>query len=341
MITGAQKAALLLKSLGPDITESVLGHLPPNLAQNLRAEITKLKDSPEVEEQIDEVLNEIELLLSRARIEAQTAPPPAASSTPAAPQPPASESEEKSAESTGKKKKKKQTTVTELDEEDDALAALRSLPVEQLARALKDENPRTAVLVLQQMDVEAAGELLKHLPANLRKALCPYLGKKFTVGKPLVERVARALFVKSQLVEPDVVEETDEARYRKVADMLRMIDKNDRMEMVAALEENDPEAAAAVKEFLYRFEDIQALDDRSIQKVLAEIDTKTLATALKEAGENIRDRVANNLSARAREALFEEIEFLGNVSKAQTEAAEKEIVAVIQRLDQAGEIVMQ
>jgi flagellar motor switch protein FliG len=82
------------------------------------------------------------------------------------------------------------------------------------------------------------------------------------------------------------------------------------------------------------------LDGRSMQKVLAEIDSKTLALALKGATDEIRQKVMENMSKRAREGLLEELEFLSNVPADQINVAKKAVVDIIQKLDQAGDIVM-
>ena len=95
-----------------------------------------------------------------------------------------------------------------------------------------------------------------------------------------------------------------------------------------------------MKDLLYQFEDLLLIEDRSIQKLLAEIDSKTLGLALKDAPQEISEKVMGNLSKRARESLTEEISFLGLVPSAELQRAQKAVVEVIQRLDQAGELVM-
>jgi flagellar motor switch protein FliG len=123
--------------------------------------------------------------------------------------------------------------------------------------------------------------------------------------------------------------------------MLRLLDKPERMDILATLEQRDPETAAQVKDCLYQFEDLLLIADRSMQKLLSEIDSKSLAVALKGAPEEILAKVLNNLSKRARETLTEELEYLGAVPPGEIQQAQKVIVALIQRLDQAGELVME
>src|SRR5205823_6618978 len=129
-------------------------------------------------------------------------------------------------------------------------------------------------------------------------------------------------------------------RFKRMAEMLRRLDKPDRLEVLAALEQSDAQTAAQVREFLYGFEDLLLIEDRSTQKLLGEIDSKSLASALKGAPDAIKDKVLNNLSKRARETLNEEMELLGTLPPTAIQQAQKAVVDVIQRLDQAGELTM-
>ena len=97
---------------------------------------------------------------------------------------------------------------------------------------------------------------------------------------------------------------------------------------------------ASVKEYLYSFDDLLVIEDRSMQKLLAEIDSKSLASALKGASDPIKDKVRSNLSKRARETLNEEMELLGTIPPTTIQQAQKAVVEVIQHLDQAGELTM-
>src|SRR5262249_48165445 len=136
------------------------------------------------------------------------------------------------------------------------------------------------------------------------------------------------------------VEQKTDTKHKKMADMLRLLEKAERIEILGLLDQNDPETAAKVKEFMYQFGDLLSIEDRSMQKLLGEIDSKNLAVALKGAPENIVEKVLGNLSKRARETLTEEMQFLGATSTAAIRQAQKTVVEVIQRLDQAGELVM-
>src|SRR5207244_7588272 len=102
----------------------------------------------------------------------------------------------------------------------------------------------------------------------------------------------------------------------------------------------DAAVAEEIKNLLYRFDDVLRIDNRSMQKVLMDIDTKTLAIALRGVSEEIKEKFLANLSKRAQDNLQEEMELTPFVPKDQVEDAQKNIVVVVQRLDLAGELVM-
>jgi flagellar motor switch protein FliG len=135
-----------------------------------------------------------------------------------------------------------------------------------------------------------------------------------------------------------VAEETH--KEKKLAEMLRNMDRKDRNKILDSLEQQDPQVVNRIRELLYKFEDLRDIEDRSLQKLLGEIETQSLCTALNGAEQQILDKVIRNLSKRARESLLEEIELLGRVGEEELAAARKEVAGAIQRLDQAGELVM-
>ena len=91
---------------------------------------------------------------------------------------------------------------------------------------------------------------------------------------------------------------------------------------------------------MFVFEDIVLLDDRSIQRVLREVDARDLAIALKGASDAVKEKIFKNMSQRARQMLQEEMEYMGPVRVKQIEEAQQKIISIIRRLEEAGEIVI-
>jgi flagellar motor switch protein FliG len=323
--TGIEKAVLLLYALPPESVDKVLAALGPARGQRLRTELEKLRQQAEPPGDVGDVIREFEELL----LQPDAAPP--ASPTPrqlAAYRPPSD-------------------ADISLPEEgslpplpNDPVRALDALPPNLLVAVLQGEQAHTVSLVLNGLPPEKAGEILKQLTPDMRRDVSLRLSRMSGSPPELLARIARALIQKSQALSGKRGDTSADAKYEKMASMLRCLEKTERLEVIAALEENEPETGRRIKELLYTFEDLLRVQDRSMQKLLAEIDSKTLSVALKGANEAISEKLLTNLSKRAREALKEEMEFTGMVPLAQVREAQKTIVDVLQRLDQAGELMM-
>ncbi len=333
-MTGQEKAALLLARLPQAEADVILSRLDPERGERLRARVQHFREAPPPAEAVNQILDDLDRLLREQAAPAAQSELPEATAAP--------EGGEEAAETT---KKEEAPVPDEAAIDSDPLTALRALSgagpanADRLALALSDEHPRTVALILEQMDPDGAGEVLKRLHPEMRRAVSVQLGKEVTVHPDLVNRIVRTVLAKCRAL-AEAPPAAAGNRFKRMAEMLRCLDKPDRMEVLAALEQSDAQTAAQVKEFLYGFDDLLLIEDRSMQKLLAEIDSKSLASALKGASEAIKDKVRNNLSKRARETLNDEMELIGALAPPAIQQAQKSVVDVIQRLDQAGELTM-
>jgi flagellar motor switch protein FliG len=342
------KAALVLSTLEPGLAESILKQLGQLNGNRVRAQINRLKNSAVEPGLLEQVMGEFERMLAEP---AAPAPPSlrlvhgaesVAEKRPAAPDSVASGIAAKRDSSTTPPQPATSAPAEpwQVESGDDPLRVLRLVPVEHLASALKRENSRTVSLVLDQLPIERAGEVLKRLPPETRRDASVQLARNLVVNQDLAKRVAEVVLQKCRAATGIPSEPLGDARAKKVADILRLLEKTDRSEILGVMDQSDPDNAARVREFLYQFEDILRIADRSMQKLLADVDSKNLALALKDAPSPISDKVLANLSKRARETLTEEIGFLTSVPASEIQAGRRVVVEVIQRLDQAGELVM-
>jgi flagellar motor switch protein FliG len=332
LLTAEQKVAILLKSLAPEVTDTMLGQLGPEEAGVLRAQLEQLQSQPLPQQTTDDVLAEFDGFLSA--VEKQMANQEAAGEGPAEP------GAKTEATPSGPSSPPEESPPAPEAGGGDPFVPLGLLSPDRLAAALKDEQVRTMALLLNNLAPILSGEVLKRLPAAQRREVSLLLGQPLLVPRKVLDTIGAAVLQKGLVAEESAQENSDEARAKKTADVLRQLDRAERLAIVAELQERDPETAARVKEHLYHFEDILKVDDRSVQRLLSEVDSKSLGMAVKGAPENVAAKLLNNLSKRARETLTEEMEFLGNASPAQIQQAQKAIVEVMQRLDQAGELVM-
>jgi flagellar motor switch protein FliG len=222
----------------------------------------------------------------------------------------------------------------------DPLALLLELELPVLVAALRDERLPTVVLVLSSIPLAKATDVLKQLPPEVRRDATIRLGQAMNLNLELQRTVARAVVLKSRRLASNPENLDADARVKKLADLLRNLEREDRKQVLEALGQSDPETAAKVSGLLYVFEDILRIESRSLQALLAEIDMKTLAMALKDADEAIQAKVMDNLSMRARELLTEEMGLLSKVTPKQGRESQGQVVQVIQRLDQEDKLVM-
>ena len=162
-----------------------------------------------------------------------------------------------------------------------------------------------------------------------------------TVSPDLRRRIAQAVLQKCESLRKAEVPGAagSGVREKRMASLLRGLERTERTEMIGVLEQSDAELAARVKSMLYQFEDILRMQNISVQKLLTEIDTKSLAISLGGAPAEIREKLFNNLSKRAQESLKEEIELAGTVQAAKASQAQQTIADAIQRLDERGDLL--
>ena len=155
---------------------------------------------------------------------------------------------------------------------------------------------------------------------------------------------------------PDVIKEVERVLERKlsslanqdytlaggvdaIVEILNTVDRGTEKHIMETLEIDEPELADEIRKKMFVFEDILTLDDRSIQRVLREVDNNELAVALKSANEEVQNAIFNNLSKRLATMIREDMDFMGPVRMKDVEEAQQKIVNIIRKLEDSGEIV--
>ena len=125
-----------------------------------------------------------------------------------------------------------------------------------------------------------------------------------------------------------------------VVDILNTVDRGTEKHIMETLEIDEPELADEIRKKMFVFEDILTLDDRSIQRVLHEVDNNEIAVALKNANEDVQAAIFNNMSKRLATMIKEDMEFMGPVRMKDVEEAQQKIVNIIRKLEDSGEIII-
>jgi flagellar motor switch protein FliG len=215
---------------------------------------------------------------------------------------------------------------------------LKNTPPAVLATALQRETPRTMALVLKQLPMDYAGKVLELLSTEQRQQIFMLLAVKTNVHQAITQNVLQAVAKVCKTIDLSAVGQEDE-RFKTLVGILQMVEREERMRLMEALAEQDEELAAQIDENLYDYADIMRIQDRSVQKLLTQLELKVVATALKTASADIVEKVMKNLSERVRATLNEEMELLNFVSPSKVETARREIANVIRQQDKDGTLL--
>ena len=216
---------------------------------------------------------------------------------------------------------------------------LKKADAAQICSFIQDEHPQTIALILAHLDATVGAVVLSALPQQVQADVVLRIATMDRTPPEIVREVERVLERKMASVFSQGF--TFAGGVKDVAEILNCTERSAGKSIMADLEERDPELADEIARLMFTFDDIIAVDDGGIQKTLREIEQKDLALALKNASEEVTDKIYRNMSERAREMIKEEIDFMGPVRLRNVEEAQQKIVAVIRRLEEAGEVVIE
>jgi flagellar motor switch protein FliG len=216
---------------------------------------------------------------------------------------------------------------------------LRSSDPRQVMTFLANEHPQTVALVLAHLTAEHAASLLSWLPLDVQSDVAHRIAVMERPSPEVVRQVEEELEHKLS----NLTEAPGDSLAGGVMPLVNILNRSNPttgQAILERLEQTDVDLADEVRRRMFVFEDIVTLDDRTVQLVLREVDTKDLALALKGMGDDVRRKVMGNLSERAAGNLAEEIDLLGPARLRDVEAARDGVVKVIRALEEAGQIVL-
>ena len=215
---------------------------------------------------------------------------------------------------------------------------LRKTDPSQLTNFIQNEHPQTIALIMAYLDPDQAATVLGSLPSEFQADVAKRIAMMDRTSPEVIREVERVLERKlSTLVTNDF---TTAGGVKAIVEVLNRVDRTTEKSIIENLEVDNPELAEEIKRLMFVFEDIVQIDDRSLQMVLREVDTKDLSLALKATPKEVADKVYKNMSKRAADMLREEIEFMGPVKIRDVEEAQQKVVNVIRGLEEKGELVI-
>ena len=218
------------------------------------------------------------------------------------------------------------------------IESLKWIDAPTAADLIKNEHPQIIATILVHLEFDQAGEILKHFTDRLRNDVLLRIatldGVQPVALRELNEALTRMLSGASN------VKKTAMGGVRHAADILNFVGHTHETTILDNVREYDPELAQRIIDQMFVFENLIDVDDRGIQLLLREVQSDSLIVALKGAAPELREKIFKNMSSRAAEMLREDLESRGPVRLSEVEAEQKEILKIVRRLAEEGQIMM-
>lgn len=320
-LTGVQKAAVLLITLGPEKSASIFKHLKEEEIEELTLEIANTRSiSPQEKE---DVLNEFYQVCLAQQYIAEGG---------------IGYAKELLEKALGEQKA--QDVITKLT------ASLQVRPFEfirktdpsQVLNFIQDEHPQTIAMILSYLSPAQSAVILGALTPEKQADVAKRIAMMDRTSPDVIKEVERVLERKlASLLNQDY---TIVGGVDAIVDILNTVDRGTEKHIMESLEIEQPELADEIRKKMFVFEDILLLDDRAIQRVLRDVDNNDLGIALKGANEEVQNVIFKNLSKRLSAMIKEDMEFMGPVRMKDVEEAQQKIVGIIRKLEDSAEIVI-
>lgn len=318
---GVEKSAILLIALGEDNAAEVLKHLAPKEVQRLGHAMAALKSVPRA--RVEEVLEEFHRTAAEAAaVHVDT------------------DAYIRSVLTKALGDDKASNLISRILQGGDTngIEGLKWMDAPTVADLIRNEHPQIIATILVHLERDQASEILSLFTERLRNdvilRIATLEGVQPEALKELNEVMLRLLSGAAN------VKKAAMGGVRTVAEILNFMGTATETTVVDAVREYDPDLAQKIIDEMFVFENLLDVDDRGIQLLLREIQSDSLILAMKGASETLREKIFKNMSQRAAEMLREDLEARGPVRLSEVEAEQKEILKIVRRLADEGQIVI-
>ncbi|MFH1077496.1 MAG: flagellar motor switch protein FliG [Pseudomonadota bacterium] len=318
-LTGTQKAAIVLMSIGEDQSREILKHFSDEEIGKIGECMMDIKYVPQ--EVLSKVLEEFQGMykdFNRLTIDGQ--------------------SFLKKAVKGAIPKDRADKILAELDEKNRELpfTSLKNVNADIILDHIKGEHPQTIALVLTHLDSDKAAAILGGLPKEIQPDVVMRIAELSSVPPEIVYDIDRVL-------QAEIAKAGDSTMgningLETVAEMLNKLDRSSEEYIFSKIDEEKQQMANEIRQLMFVFEDLMNIDDKGIREILKSVESQQLLYALKTASQEMRDKVFKNLSARAAEMLSEDMEVMGPVRLKEVEEAQQNIVRIARQLESEGKI---
>ncbi|MDP1831958.1 MAG: flagellar motor switch protein FliG [Geothrix sp.] len=319
-LSGAQKAAVLMVTLGDETAANIFKYLEEDEIQSISREIALTKHvQPEVAEEVMEefhTMTQARSYISQGGIEY---------------------AKKLLIKSVGPEVARKiiDRLVKALESSAGFTSLERANP-QQLSKFIQNEHPQTIALILAHLNASQAAELISSLPEALRSDVAMRMASLQEISPEVVRRISLILEQKLEALGSFATEAY--GGVRAVAELFNRMERNVGRTVLEKIETENPQLAASIRDLMFVFDDILLIDDNGITEILKRADKKTLTIALKGTSEELQNQFFRNMSSRAVELMKEEMEFMGPVKLKDVEKSQHEIVEIVRQLEEEGVI---
>ncbi|MEZ5569429.1 MAG: flagellar motor switch protein FliG [Halioglobus sp.] len=320
-LTGAQRAAIFLLGLGEEGAAAIMRHMEPKEVQRVGEAMAGLRDVSN--EQIATVVQDFSEKI------ASVSPIGIGSDD---------FTRRVLVEALGEKRARSMLNKVMQDKNSTGMDALKWMDARSVAGIIRHEHPQITALVLASLEPDHAAQVLALLPMETRPDILMRIARLELVDPSALQELDRVL--EKQLVGDQEAPPTTVDGLNTAAAILNHVDSGDESLLLDSMKKLDGELGEKIQELMFVFENLMALDDRGMQRLIREIATDKLVIALKGVDDDLKNKFFKNMSSRAADMLKEDLEAQGPVKLADVEAQQKEILTIAAELAEAGEIFL-
>lgn len=222
--------------------------------------------------------------------------------------------------------------------ESKSLETISLMAPAMVAGLLEQEHPQTVALVLSTQHIEHAAEILSHLPEDIMSDVAYRISKIEKVSPVVLNRIEDALHREIGLVSGGTQKKI--GGLDTIVGILNNMKNNLDSDILEAMEQDDPEMAEEIRKKMFTFENLVALDGRSLQMILREVNNDSLTMALKTASDEMKEKIFANMSARAADMIKDDLDAMGPVRLSEVEIMQQSIVKIAMKLEEEGKLVL-
>lgn len=320
-MSGTQKAALFLVSLGVETSSRILRTMSDAEVQQISVEVARMRNA--TSDMVEIVLTEYRDLSEAKQRTAQGGEDVA---------------REMLKSALGHERADEVMMQVEAEMEVSAFHLLQTVETAQLTNFLQNEHPQTVALIIAHLHPRKSADIISGLDEAQRNEIMYRLATMGKTSPELLSDIEEV--IRTQLGSVFGAELSSTGGIEKVADILSTSSRSAEREILEAMRSRSEDVALAIKNLMFVFDDLVHIHGRDLQRILTEVDQRDLALALKAASDELKDKVMDNVSERVAESIQEELELMGKVRIRDVDDAQRRILDIAQQLEADEEIVL-